>query len=176
MPETQEQAPPTEKQKSDFFAAVRKRGVLNAMLEGPPREFERLHPTLRCKWEYGPPGGDNTLVVAREGMGFRLVQAEELGGTTESGQTTGPIRVGDLILMCAPSHIVEAIELEDARLAYEDWRAPKAAFEDSIRGLKVRLKDGSEQEIKPVGDVKVHQEVIGTMPDASGGSQFPTEK
>jgi hypothetical protein len=164
-----------EKEKSVFFAAVRKRGVLNAMLEGPALKFEAEHPDMRARWEYCPPGGDKTWIVAREGMGFKIVDASELGEATPSGQTEGPVRVGDMILMAAPSHIVEAIDLEDARVAYEDHRTPKATYEESIRGLRVKLKDGTEKAAEPVGDIRVHQEVIQTIPEA-GGSQFPVEK
>lgn len=166
---------PAGKEHSEFFAAVRKRGVLNAMLDGPTVAFERNNPGMRARWEYCPPNGDKTLIIAREGLGFQLADASMLGETTASGQTEGPVRVGDLVLMYAPQHIVDAIEMEDAKMAFEDWRTPKATYEESIRGLRVKLRDGTEKATEPVGDIKVHQEVRQAIPEA-GGSGFELEK
>lgn len=164
---------PADKKHSEFFAAVRKRGVLNAMLDGPVKAFEANNPGMRARWEYCPASGDKTLIVAREGYGFKVVDASSLGETTESGQREGPVKVGDLILMAAPAHIVDAIDMEDTRAAYEDWRTPQATYEESIRGLKVRLKDGSEKETKPVGSIKVHTETVGVAPGT--GLDHPLE-
>jgi hypothetical protein len=152
------------KKHSAFFAAVRKRGVLNAMLDGPALSYEENNPGMRARWEYCPPSGDKTFIVAREGLGFKIVDASELGKATVSGQTEGTVRVGDLILMAAPDHIVQAIEMEDARTAYEDWRVPQATYEESIRGLRVRLRDGSEKETKPVGDIRMTTEIVHATP------------
>lgn len=170
----EETSPVPEKKHSEFFAAVRKRGVLNAMLDGPALAYEKEHPGMRARWEYCPPGGDKTFIVAREGLGFVVVDASELGETTESEQKSGPIKVGDMILMAAPAHVVQAIEMEDARTAYEDWRTPQSTYEESIRGLKVRLKDGSEKETKPVGDIRVTTEIIGAPPGT--GMDHPLEQ
>lgn len=163
------------KEHSAFFAAVRKRGVLNAMLDKPTEDFERNNPGFRARWEYCPPNGDKTLIVAREGLGFKIADANQLGPRTASEQAEGPVRVGDLILMYAPNHIVEAIEMEDARTAYEDFRTPKATYEEHLKGIKVRLKDGSQKGTEAVGDIKVHHETVSMMPEA-GGEQFPLEK
>lgn len=154
------------KQHSAFFAAVRKRGVLNAMLDEPANKFELHNPGFRARWEYCPANGDKTFIVAREGLGFRVVDAGELGEATASGQTEGPVRVGDLILMAAPDHIVDAIDLQDAKMAYEDWKVPQATYEESIRGLKTRLRDGSIKQTEPVGSIRVTTEVAQVAPGA----------
>lgn len=159
----------TGKEHSAFFAAVRKRGVLNAMLDNPIAAYEGNNPGMKARWEYAPANGDKTFIVAREGLGFKLVDASELGQATDSGQTEGHVKVGDMILMAAPDYIVQAIEMEDAKMAYEDWRTPKSTYEESIRGLKVQLKDGSVKQTEPVGDIRVHHEVVQTTPKAQGG-------
>lgn len=159
----------TGKQHSAFFAAVRKRGVLNTMLDEPAKNFERNNPGFRTRWEYCPVNGDKTFIIAREGLGFKIVDASELGEKTASGQTTGPVRVGDLILMAAPDHIVNAIELQDAQMAYDDWKVPQATYEESIRGIKTRLRDGSVQVTEPVGNIRVTQEVAQVNPSSLEG-------
>ena len=95
------------KTKAEFFAAVRNRGVLNAMLDGPAIAFEEAKPGLKCRWEFAPKTGDNTMVVAREALGFRVVDASEVGPLTDSQQKKGPVQRGDLILMCAPEEIMK---------------------------------------------------------------------
>ena len=158
--EAQRMADNLAKKHSKFFAAVRARGILNSMLDGPIIKFDSNNPGQRARWEYAPPGGDKMMVVAREGLGFHVVDAIELGETTESGQKSGPVQVGDLILMAAPDHIVAAIEMEDARAAYEDFKLPVQSYRDHIRGIKARLRDGTDKETEPVGDVKLHQEIV----------------
>lgn len=148
------------KKHSNFFAAVRARGILNTMLDEPVRKFEASNPGWRARWEYCPPSGDKTLIVAREGMGFRIVDAKELGEATPSGQKEGPIRVGDLILMAAESHIVAAIEMDDAKAAFEDYKLPEESYREHIRGIKARLRDGTEKPTQPVGGVRTAQEEI----------------
>ena len=73
------------KQHSAFFAAVRKRGVLNAMLDGPIQRYESAHPGMQARWEYCPASGDKTFIIAREGLGFKIVDASELGEGTDAG-------------------------------------------------------------------------------------------
>ena len=171
--------PITEAQKKDdirkkhsaFFAAVRARGILNHMLDGPAKAFESNNPGFRARWEYCPASavwnsqekrmvGDTTFIVAREGMGYHVVDASELGEQSQSGQTSGPIKVGDLILLGAPDYIIQAQEEEDARAAYEDFKLPVQSYRDYIRGIKARLPDGTVKETEPVGDVKITQEVL----------------
>ena|SRR6267143_797242 len=146
---------------SEFFAAVRARGILNAMLDGPALRFEKNNKGFRCRWEYGPPNGDKTLVVAREAMGFRIVQAEELGTDfTASEQSSGPVRRGDLVLMCAPEEIVNEIEYDDAKRAYEDWKLPETSYKDHLRSIKVRTRDGATIGTQSRGGMERKEEVI----------------
>jgi len=151
----------TDKKKAEFFAAVRARGVLNTMLDAPALAFEQKNPGWRARWEWAPSNGDNTFVVAREALGFRVVDAAEIGEKTASEQRTGPIRRGDLILMAAPAHIMDAIEEEDARRAYEDWKLPETSYREHIRTIKARLRDGSEKGVTPVGQITRHEEIVG---------------
>jgi len=102
------------KKHSAFFAAVRARGILNHMLDGPAKAFDDSNPGFKARWEYCPASGDKTFIVAREGLGFHIVDASELGDKTTSEQKEGPVKVGDLILMAAPDYVVAAIE----------WRTP----------------------------------------------------
>lgn len=150
------------KKHSTFMAAVRARGILNRMLDGPVQAFERGNPGWRARWEYCPPSGDKTFVVAREGMGFRIVDARELGEEfmTPSGQREGQVKIGDLILMAGPEDLVNEIEEEDARMAYEDFKLPEEAYRQHIRGIKAKLRDGSEKETEAVGEIRQTQEVI----------------
>jgi hypothetical protein len=162
--------------RSNFFVAVRARGILNTMLDGPAKAFDQKNPGWRARWEYCPPNGDKTLIVAREGMGFRVVEVEELGEATASGQKTGPIKVGDLILMAGPADLVEAIEEEDAKVAYEDFKLPEEAYREHIRGIKARLRDGTEQPTKPIGDIRVRQEDIAAPPGTGLDHTLETEE
>lgn len=152
------------RKRAQFFAAVRARGILNSMLDGPARLYEEANPGFRARWEYNPPSGDKMMIVAREGIGFHIVDAKELGSKTESEQKEGPIKVGDLILMAAPEHVVAAIEMEDARAAYEDFKLPVQSYKDHIRGIKAKLHDGTIKETEPTGDVRLHQEVASAGP------------
>jgi hypothetical protein len=168
------------KEHSEFFAAVRARGILNHMLDGPVKKFEEAHPGMKARWEYFPSSiprtiehstadyGEATFVVAREGLGFHVVDASELGESSDSEQKKGPVRVGDLILMAAPTEIVLAIEESDARAAMEDFKLPVEGYRDYLRGIKAKLPDGSEQRAEPVGDVKTHQEVLSAAPGLVG--------
>lgn len=146
---------PSGQAKAAFFAAVRKRGVLNSMLDEPVRVYEKLHPDERCRWEFAPANGDTTLVVAREALGFHVVDASEIADQmTESFAKSGPVRRGDLVLMAAPVYIVEMIEEEDAKAAAEDLKLPERTYRDSLEGNKVRTKSGTEDYAKPVGNIK----------------------
>ena len=176
MSEPTKITPETAKRRSDFFASVRKRGVLNAMLDGPAKSFEEKNPGWRARWEYCPPSGDKTFIIAREGLGFHIVDASELGETTASGQKDGQIRVGDLILMAAEDFVVEAIEMDDAKAAYGDWKVPEAAYKEQIRGIKPILRDGTEKETVPVGEVRVTQEDIRAPRGVGMDHELETDK
>lgn len=151
------------KKSSAFFAAVRARGVLNAMLDGPALAFEENNPGWKARWEYAPKD-DTTFIVAREAMGFRIVDASELGELTESEQKQGPIRRGDLILMAGPEDIVAAIAEDDAKRAAEDFKLPLTSYKEHLKGIRVTTKSGDVAGPEPVGDVKVTQETVG-VPD-----------
>lgn len=155
------------KKHSNFFAAVRARGILNHMLDGPIKAYEDNNPGWKARWEYCPASGDKTFIVAREGLGFHIVDSKELGDKTESEQKEGPIKVGDLILMAAEDYIVAAIEMEDARAAFEDFKLPEESYREHISSIKAKLHDGSYKSVEPIGDVRVHQEVV-TAPPGSG--------
>lgn len=161
---TTKSEPVDTKKHAQFFAAVRARGILNSMLDGPALAYEKANPGMRARWEYNPPSGDKMMVVAREGIGFHLVDAKELGEKTASEQKEGHVKVGDLILMAAPEHIVAAVEMEDARAAYEDFKLPVQSYKDHIRGIKAKLHDGTMKETEPTGDVRLHQEVATAGP------------
>lgn len=155
------------KKHSTFFAAVRARGILNHMLDGPAKAFDDNNPGFKSRWEYCAAGGDKTFIVAREGLGFHVVDAAELGDKTDSEQKEGPVRVGDLILMAAPDYVVAAIEMEDARAAFEDFKLPEESYRQHLRSIKAKLHDGSFKEVEPTGSIRVHQEEV-TAPPGSG--------
>jgi hypothetical protein len=144
----------TEKRKGDFFTGVRERGLLNTMLDEPAQKFEALHPELKAKWEHSPASGDTSMVVYREAQGFRLVDAGELGPVTESGQKSGPVRRGDLVLMAAPREVYEAILAADAEAADLDYRTPELTYKEHMRGLQVRLNSGEIRRGKGFGEIR----------------------
>lgn len=152
---------PSGKGKSDFFAAVRQRGMNNALLDEPGQAYEREHPGMKCKWEYLPPNGDNSLVIAREMQGYKIVDAGEFTGT-ESSQKSGPIKRGDLVLMAAPEEVHQAILDADARAAIEDLRAPETAYRDALDQKKVNTSSGP-QTAKPVGQIVRSSEILRTQ-------------
>lgn len=153
--------PTLPKHKANFFAAVRARGVLNTMLDGPAKKFEENNPGWRARWEYAPSSGDKTFIVAREAMGFHIVDAKELGETTTSEQKEGPVRCGDLILMAAPADLVNELDLDDAHRAYEDFKLPESSYREYVKGIKVRTRGGEEAGPEPVGSIKVTSETVG---------------
>lgn len=165
----------TVKKHSKFFAAVRARGILNHMLDGPQMTYDRINPGWRSRWEYCPANGDKTFIVAREGLGFHIVDAKELGEKTESEQKEGPIKVGDLILMAAPDYVVAAIEMEDARAAFEDFKLPEESYRQHIKSIKAKLHDGSYKELEPTGEIRTHQEEVSAPPGSGLGHPLETE-
>ena len=159
-----------DKVKSSFFAAVRGRGLLNTMLDGPALAFEQANPGMKARWEYNPPNGDNTMVVAREALGFELVDASQLGEfVTKSAQKSGPVRRGDLVLMYGSKELVDMIAAEDAKAAWEDWKLPETTYREHVRSLKVKLSDGTIVEGVPVGKVKRTFEEMEMIADPSQG-------
>lgn len=143
------------KGKAEFFASVRKRGVLNSMLDEPIKVYEAKHPTERARWEYFPPNGDTTLVVAREALGYHIVDSAEIADQmTESFAKSGPVRRGDLVLMAADVEIANMLDEQDAQAAAEDLKLPERTFRDSLEATKVRTKSGTEDYARPVGTVK----------------------
>ena len=149
------------KKQSEFFAAVRNRGMLNAMLDGPATQYETAHPGMKCRWEYWPPNGDNTRVVAREAQGFRLVDAADMGAKEPSAQKAGVVRRGDVVLMTGPEALVALIAQEDAEAAQEDWKLPETTYREHIADLKVQLKDGSIIPTPAEGKIRRTEEIVG---------------
>lgn len=150
------------RKQTSFFVGVRKRGLLNQMLDGPAAKFEELHPDMRVRWEFAPPTGtpamasvgDNTFVAAREAMGYRVVDASELGDVTAHQQKSGPVRCGDLVMMAAPREIHEALMQEDAEAAEADLRLPETTYRDHIESLAVQTKSGDVIRGRAIGGVR----------------------
>lgn len=165
--ETDEATLRLKKKHANFFAAVRARGILNHMLDGPAKAFDDNNPGFKARWEYCPAGGDKTFIVAREGLGFHVVDAAELGDKTTSEQKEGPIKVGDMILMAGPDYVVAAIEMEDARAAFEDFKLPQESYRQHINSIGAKLSDGSRKTLEATGEVRIHQEEV-TAPPGSG--------
>jgi hypothetical protein len=146
------------KAKSSFFAAVRERGMNNALLDEPAQSYMKNHPEMRAKWEYCPPNGDNSLVIAREMQGFKLIDASEIPGTASS-QKTGVVRRGDLVLMAAPSDIYDLIQETDAKAALEDLRLPETSYRDALESNKVQTSAGPDY-ARPTGQITRTVEVV----------------
>lgn len=174
-PEVDEATARLKKKHANFFAAVRARGILNHMLDGPAKAFDDSNPGFKARWEYCPASGDKTFIVAREGLGFHVVDAKELGDKTESEQKEGPIKVGDLILMAAPDYIVAAIEMEDARAAYEDFKLPQESYRQHINNIGAKLSDGSRKTLEATGEVRIHQEEVSAPPGSGLDHELATE-
>lgn len=146
------------KAKSDFFVAVRQRGFINALLNEPGQQYEKLNPKMRCRWVRFPPNGDNSSVVAREMQGYKLVDASELPGTASS-QKSGLVRRGDLVLMAAPVEIHDMLAEADAQAALEDLRLPETAYRDALENNKVQTSAGPDY-AHPIGNITRAVEVV----------------
>lgn len=146
------------KAKSDFFAAVRQRGMNNALLDEPAQSYMRSHPGMEAKWEYCPPNGDNSLVIAREMQGFKIIDASEIQGTASS-QKSGPVRRGDLILMAAPKEIYGLIRETDAKAALEDLKLPETSYRDALEANVVQTSGGPDR-ARPIGQITRTTEVV----------------
>lgn len=158
-PEVTAKAEASGKVKSDFFAAVRKRGLLNSMMTQPEEQYKELHPDEEVRWEFSPPNGDQTFVTAREGMGFHVVQASELPQGT-MGHKTGPVRVGDMVLMAAPRELTQLIKSMDDKAALEDLRLPETTYRDAVNAKKVPTSSGEKIGATPIGQVLVNTETV----------------
>jgi hypothetical protein len=144
----------------DFFVATRERGLLNSMLETTAKKFEETHQGRKTRWEYAPPG-DNSLVVAREALGFRVVDASEVGNLTANQQKEGIVRHGDLILMEGPAELVEEMLKFDGRAADSEAQLSDQSYRDNIKSISVTDKSGVEHEGNAVGSMRKTTEVIG---------------
>lgn len=164
--QVQVQARPDGKLQSNFFSAVRERGILNAMMRDPAMKFEKDNPGLLTKYVFAPTNGDTTWITANEAMGFRLVDWGEIEGTNSS-KTSGPIRFGDAVLMCAPKELFLQVEAEDAQRAKDDIKLPETAYRDALESTKTRRSDGQEDQAKPIGTVRRAVETI--VPKQQGG-------
>lgn len=146
------------KAKSTFFAAVRERGMNNALLDEPAQAYMRNHPGMRAKWEFCPPSGDNSLVIAREMQGFKLIDAGEIPGTASS-QKSGVVRRGDLVLMAAPEDIYNLIQETDAKSALEDLKLPETSYRDALESNQVQTSAGPDH-ARPTGQITRTTEVV----------------
>jgi len=154
--------------KNEFFVAVRKRGMVNAMLDGPKEQYERENPGWSCRWTYAPISGDLGMVTHYESVGYHTVNYEDLP-SNGSGKT-GPVRVGDLVLQAAPTVIHEALHDEDARRASEDLNLPATTYRENLEAHKVRRRDGVMDHARPIGTIRqTQQEVKPTNLDSDGG-------
>jgi hypothetical protein len=161
---------PSGKARADYFAAVRARGMLNARMDTLSEAFERANPSMKTKWEWYPANGDNSLVTAREAMGFIVVDAADVPGT-ESSQKSGPIRVGDMVLMAAPADLMDAILALDAEAAEQELRQPERVFRESLERNKVRLPStGEEDYARPIGRVTQKTEFLFPQGEKGGDS------
>jgi hypothetical protein len=158
----------TEKRKGNFFTGVRERGLLNSMLDGPAAAYEQAHPDMRCKWEHAPSSGDKSMIVYREAQGFKIVDASELSGQTESSQKEGPIRRGDLVLMAAPREVVDALLAADAEAADMDYKQPETTYKEHMSNLQVRLNNGETRRGKGFGEIRRTYEET-PIPSGTGG-------
>ena len=149
------------KGKGSFFVSVRERGILNSILDEPAKMYERMHPDKRVRWEYFPSNGDTTMVVAREALGWEIVDSSELAEhMPASWAKSGPMRRGDLVMMAADVAIAEEEDAADARAAAEDLKLSERAYRDNLETTKTRRRDGEIDWAKPTGTVKRQVETV----------------
>lgn len=169
---TQDQAP-SGKKIANHFATVRERGMLNAGMQAFEDAYVESHPGMMVRWERYAPSKENGTddVVFRESQGWRLVDAAELNIDAPSASKSGYLRRGDLVMMAIDAKTGQYILDQDARAAQDDSNAPKRAFNDALDAKKVRLSDGSEDQARGVGTVKVQEQFVTPRPDTidSGG-------
>lgn len=159
---------------ADTFAAVRERGMLNAGLDVLAQRFVEAHPDMAVRWEFYRPSQDNGTdqVQMREAMGWALADYDHLGDKTASAPKSGVIRRGDLVLMFAPKSVDNQQRMQDAVAAHADLKAPERAYKDSLDKNKVRLNDGTEDQAKGIGQIKVAEQLVTPRQtqDSEGGS------
>lgn len=165
VPESKETAA-APKNTAKQFAAVRERGMLNAGLDVLAQRFEEQHPGRKVRWEhYSPTAEQGTdSVTMREGMGWKLADYADFDDQTESGAKKGLVRRGDLVLMHTSIENHNDYLAQDADAAHADLQAPKAAFEDALDNNKVKLSDGSTDQAKGFGQIKVREEIHSVQP------------
>jgi hypothetical protein len=158
---------PSGKKIADHFATVRERGMLNAGMEAFEAAYLENHPNEMLRWERYTPGKDNGTddVVFREGQGWHLVNAADVGLNTASSAKTGVLRRGDLVLMAIDKKVGESLLAQDAVAASVDAQSPKKAFNDALDARKVRLSDGTEDQARGVGKVTVSEQFVSPAPD-----------
>lgn len=171
---TENQAP-SGKKVANHFATVRERGMLNAGMQSFEDAYLESHPGMMVRWERYSPGKDTGTddVVFREGQGWRLVDSSELNIDAPSATKSGVLRRGDLVMMAIDERTGKQLLQQDADAAQEDYNAPKRAFNDALDAKKVRLSDGSEDQARGVGTVKVQEQYVSPKPDrtdSGGGS------
>lgn len=149
------------------FAAVRERGMLNAGLDVLASRYEEQHPGRKVRWEHYQPGNEqgSDNVTMREGMGWVLADYADFKDQTESGLKKGIIRRGDLVLMHTDVENHNAFARQDANAANADLQAAKTAFDDALDNNKVKLSDGSTDQAKGFGQIKVREEIHSVQPD-----------
>lgn len=129
------------------------------MMTNPEEQYKESHPDEDVRWEFSPPNGDQTMVIAREGMGFHVVQASDLPNGSTTGRT-GAIRVGDMVLMAGPKRLTSMIKEMDDRAALEDLRSPETAYRDSVTRTKATNSTGEKVGAAPIGQVLQHAEAV----------------
>jgi hypothetical protein len=137
---------------------LRHRGEVTALLDGTARAFAEKHPELGVKWVWAPSDRANADVVAAKAYGYREVMVSELppGVGTPHSLESGPVRVGDLILMAAPREVHEAIMEEDARVAAEEANLPVQEYLEYLKSIRPAGVPG-----RPTGGIKQSVEYVG---------------
>ena len=156
------------KRTGDFYAGVRKRGQLNALLDEVALAYQTAHPDQRCKWEFAPPSGDMSMIVMREAQGLKVVDASEFGNLTASQQKTGPMRRGDLILMAGPKEVLDEMDRADAELADESVNLAETTYKEHMERQQYRLSDGAQLASKGIGTIRRTFEEV-PIPESKGG-------
>lgn len=151
----------TEEEIKVLVTRLRHRGRVNPMFDDVSMAFERKNPHLGVKWEYAPPDSQDQFdVQTAEMAGYRTVMVSEIpeGVPTPHTQSSGPVRVADLILMAAPKELHEAYLAEDAKNAREASSLPKqeASFKGTLQS-KGTTKEGKGS---AYGGIKGSTEVV----------------
>lgn len=119
-----------------------RRGMLGQIMNAPMEKYLELHPEMACRWEHMPRDDAMSLVPFREAQGYHIVDAAELGPTTQSAQKTGPIRKGDLVLMACPKETQDAIDTQDYEAADNDFKTPERTYKEAMEQKSYETKSG----------------------------------